>query len=949
MKYYLCRTLHPILMKKLSLILLCLLSNIAFGQFVENISFSELPQDFQLFPRDANRNAIISIKGTVLNRWKTISVVVFREGKLYTHQKVKTNSPTNNFVLNPTIKAEKAEYSIRIYAADSDKDSTLIIEKKNIIAGDFYVIYGDSNADTQGVITYYPTNKYIRTFGTYNHDIQTVGYLGKDTLWSANQNYFLPRVGAWGTYLQEIIASQYDIPVCIITGGGPGMYIDLLADRATNPFVTGGLYNTFAYRVKKSGLIDHIKGFFFWHGVYELFSKTDAVAYDKKLRKLMGFFQQDFPSTKQFYIFQSDMVRFSLTEAGADIRESERNMASLFPKTTPFATVGLKGSDGVHYSLEGYKKLAEEMLQMVEPQFYGKPQNLNAFSPNMQKVFFTDATHKTIKLIFQEGQNIVLGSDTTVKANGSNVNLTLKKYFYSNKNYSQNIDIQLITANGNTILLQSDNPINAKTISYLPPYHFQYASDFPVFVGPFIKNSLGERGLSFAGVKIQEPLEPINNIASKSSTTEIKLTWNKPNIPQNAQIILERKAEKETEFKKIIVLKNDVTEFQDSYLPNGTSFNYRLTILADSSESNYTKIVASTLLALKKPSVKTTILYNNKLQLDWVIPADAEKFQLLWKPALASQYTVLPVSNSSNNLIFDGLKSGEKYTFRIDAFRSPNETTSDSVGVTMPTLLAKPELSSTILFYNSLKISWKTIIGATSYILERKTGTEEYKQIASPDGKTSEWLEKDLKENTAYSYRLKAYGDKTESLESTISATTSSVLATPEITTDQITHESIRLKWKVIANATKYVLERQAAGEATFTKILETNALFEDLDIQLRSNQKYVYRLKAFSNVSESDFGIIEVKTLAILANQNEENDIFKVYPNPTKDKLSFSFSEPLSGDISMVDLLGRKFLEVKIMKQKSLTMDVSGLPKGIYLVLIKINESIFSRKIWVE
>lgn len=938
-------------MKKTFLISLCLLSNFAFSQFIENITFTELPQDFQLFPRDDNKNAIVPIKGTVLNRWKTISVLVFREGKIYAFQKTKINTSANNFTLNPIIRAEKAEYSIKIYASDSDKDSTFIIEKKNIVAGDFYVIYGDSNANTQNVVPvdYYSTNKYIRTFGRFNQDIQRE-YLAKDTTWSQNENYSFPKVGIWGTYLEEIIANRYDIPVCIITGGGPGMHIDLLSDRTSNPFVTGGLYNTFAYRVKKSGLIDHIKGFFFWHGVYELFSKTDAVAYDKKLRKLVGYFQQDFPNSKQFYIFQSDIVRFNLTEAGADIRESERNMASIFPKTTPYSAIGLKGSDGVHYSVEGYKKLAEEMLQILEPKFYGKQDNANNFSPNIQKIFYTDASHKTIKMVFQEGQNIILGNDTTVISNGNNLKLSLKKYFYADKNYSQNIDIQSIIVNGNTVLLQANNLINAKTLSYLPPYHVQYSSDFPIFVGPFLKNYLGERALAFAGVKIQEPIQPINNLASKSTITDIKLIWNKPNIPQNAQIILERKMEKEVDFKRIIVLKNDATDFQDSFLQSATSYTYRFKILADSSESDYAQIVASTLVALGKPSLKSTVLYNNKVQLDWTIPTGADKFQVSWKQASESQYTVFTLSNSNNNLIFDGLKAGEKYIFKINAFRnSTNETTSDSVNVTMPSLLAKPELSSTILFYNALKINWKIISGATSYILEKKMGTEDFKQIATIDGKATEWLEKDLKENTTYTYRLKAFGDKTESLENTISATTSSVLATPEITANFITHESVRLTWKVIPNATKYILERQAEGEATFTKILETTTLFEDIDVKLKSNQKYIYRLKAFSDVSESAYGSIEVKTLVILANQNEENGIFKVYPNPAKEQLSISFSEFFTGNISVMDLLGRDFSSVKVVKQKLVTIDVSNLQKGLYFLVLKGNESTFSSKILVE
>ena len=937
-------------MKKIVVILLSLLSNFAYGQFIENISFTEIPQDFQLFPRDVNSKAIISIKGTVLNRWKTVSVVVYREGKIYTYQKVKPNVAGNTFALNPSIKAEKAEYSIKIYASDNDKDSTFIIEKKNIVAGDFYVIYGDSNANTQNVVPvdYYSTNKYIRTFGRFNQELQRE-YLGKDTTWSQNENYLLPKVGIWGTYLEEIIANRYDIPVGIITGGGPGMNIDLLSDRTGNPFTTGGVYNTFAYRIKKSGLIDHIKGFFFWHGVFELFSKTDAVAYHNKLRKLMGFFQQDFPSTKQFYLFQSDMVRFNFTEAGSDIRESQRNMASIFPKTTSYATTGLKGADGVHYSVEGYKKLAEEMLQILEPQFYNKPQNLNVFSPNLRKIFYTDASHKSIKMVFQEGQNMVLDKDTAVISNGNNLNLSLKKYFFADKNYAQNIGIQSIINFENTVLLQANNSINAKTISYLPPYHTQYSPDFPVFVGPFIKNTLGQRGLSFAGVKIQEPVQIVSNITSKSAISDIKLTWNKPNIPSNSQIILERKADKETNFKKIITLKSDITDYQDLNLPSGTSFTYRFKILADSSESDYAQIVANTLMALGKPSLKTTILYNNKAQLDWTIPSGTEKFQVLWKVSSANQYVTISPINSTTSLIFEGLKPGEKYTFRIDAFRSSNEISSDSVSVIMPTLLAKPELSATVLFYNALKINWKAIIGANSYLLERKSGTDDFKPLATLDGKISEWLEKNLKENTAYIYRLKAFGDKTESLESIITTTTSSVLAMPEIMANQITHESVRLQWKVVPIATKYVLERQAEGEANFTKILESNSLLENIDTKLKSNQKYTYRLKAFSDVSESAFGVIEVKTLVILANQNEENAIFEVYPNPAEDKLIISFSEPFTGEISFVDLLGRSFKEVKIIKQKSISMDVSGFNKGVYFLILKTDDTILSRKILVK
>jgi hypothetical protein len=174
--------------------------------------FSQLPQDFQLYARNDNNIGIIPIAGTIQDKgWKTVSILVYRENKLSGYQKVKVqvNAQEDSFLTNPSIKSEKAEYNIFIYASKNDKDSTLITSRKSIVAGDFYVIYGDSNGNTQSVIDYYSTNKYIRTFGRYNQEAQN-DYLPKDTMWTINENYYLPKVGTWGTMLQELIADKYN-------------------------------------------------------------------------------------------------------------------------------------------------------------------------------------------------------------------------------------------------------------------------------------------------------------------------------------------------------------------------------------------------------------------------------------------------------------------------------------------------------------------------------------------------------------------------------------------------------------------------------------------------------------------------------------------------------------------------------------------------------------------
>ena len=916
--------------------------------------FSQIPQDFQLYARNENNIGTIPIVGIIQDKgWKTVSVLVYRDSKLFGYNKVKVqvNLQEDSFSANPTIKSEKSEYSISIYASKNDKDSVLVTSRKNIVAGDFYVIYGDSNGNTQNVIDYYPTNKYIRTFGRYNQDVQK-DYLPKDTSWSVNENYFIPRVGAWGTMLQELIVEKYNIPVCIITGGGPGMYLDLLMDRQEMGLTSGGVYNSFGYRIKKSGLINDIKGFFFWHGVYELFSKTNPVEYDVKLKKIMGYFQKDFPNVQQYIVFQSGIVRFGLNEnAGSSIRESQRSLAHLFPKVIPYAVEGLPGYEGVHYTKQGYANCASEMLNIIEPIFYAKFSNSNTLSPNPQKVFYTDNSHQSIKMVFQENQLIVLGNDTIIRSNGQNMTLSLKNNFFQDENFSKNIDIQEIISNKNTVILSTRVGYKAKKLSYLPSFHGAYAEDFPVFLGPYIKNNLQKRGMAFNAIKIQEPLLKPANLTANAMTGQIKLNWNLPQFPANAQVLIERKSGTENTYQVIKSYKSNITEFTDVALSSLTSYSYQLKVVSDSSESVYSQITLNTLESLAKPELSLTILYNNKIQLSWGTVIGAEKYLILKRLKNSNQYSeLLNLGNGTMKTLIDStLQPNQSYIYKIVTSRSPIEMSSDSIEVSTPALLTRPELSSTILFYNSSKISWKPVVGTISYQLERKTGIETYIKVATLDNRISEFIDRDLKENTSYTYRLKAFGDKTESLGSEISVLTLVVLATPELVQDYINYESVKLKWKAITSANKYILERQAQGETTSQKIFETDNLLEFVDLKLKENTVYSYRLKVTNAFSESQYAKIDIKTLAILSINLEESNLFKLFPNPTNEKLIILLSERISGNVSFIDLAGKTVFEQDLLNQKLVEINVSNFKKGIYLVLIKTNQELYSQKVIIE
>jgi hypothetical protein len=76
---------------------------------------------------------------------------------------------------------------------------------------------------------------------------------------------------------------------------------------------------------------------------------------------------------------------------------------------------------------------------------------------------------------------------------------------------------------------------------------------------------------------------------------------------------------------------------------------------------------------------------------------------------------------------------------------------------------------------------------------------------------------------------------------------------------------------------------------------------------------------------------------------------LFKIYPNPANQKLTILFNEAISGIVELIDLMGGRIFEQNLLKQKSVEMNVSNFKKGIYLVLIKTNQELYSQKVIIE
>ncbi|AEI51867.1 sialate O-acetylesterase [Runella slithyformis] len=591
-----------------------------FGQRFFSVLFTQLPKDNQLYARDDNDRATIPISGIIeLAGWSHFSAIVYRNSVRVDYRRVDIKYPrasVGSFEMSVNIKAELADYSIEVYAYPNKSDSVKIVGRNNIVAGDFYVIQGQSNA---AAVINYPnySNKYCRTIGRIPDNVPT--FKAADTLWR-EQEWVTPAVGYWGRELSKLIAEQHNIPVCIINGAIPGTTIEQHAGRNDdNPSDFNSIYGHLVYRVKISGAT-RIRAFIFYQGEEDALRQLSG--YTVKFDKLYKNWQIDFPMVDKFIVFQINILNVPFYEAGA-IRNFQRTAKTIYPKTDNFGTIGLPAPpDNVHYTAEGYILLAERLFKYLGSQFYGVKTNAPFRNPGLQKVFYTNTQKNAIKLVFDEGQSLVWGNDTTF-SNFPNQSVTvqLKNQFFLDGNESKPASIKSWTIDNHQLIINLNEASTAAKINYLPSFSKNS------YVGPYLKNRLGWGAFSFHEVSIKNSLEIQDLKISSASFDKIVLQW-KP-VTGAATLLIKRKkaGENSTVMKE---LKGDATTFEDISLATSTDYTYQIQAFSPESESPIYEastrtgsvVLSTTPITLSWQIYPT--LVQNELTIEFIKPTTGE-------------------------------------------------------------------------------------------------------------------------------------------------------------------------------------------------------------------------------------------------------------------------------------------------------------------------------------
>lgn len=451
------------------------------------VVFTARPVYMQLYPRKSDGKADVRISG--YTQRADISSLTFTKTRNHQDPEQKTVTVTKGVPFDVTfsIVAEKAEYSFE-YRINSETNQMLA---DSVVAGDVYMIAGQSNGAASGSGNPGVTNEYWRNFGCVQ---KTVAYNPADTLWGMSNSkgwgYGRMFYNGWSGYImQRNLLAEQDIPTAILNVaiGGSSLNQNLPNEENHEDLTT--FYGEGLYRMRKAGLANAVKAIVWVQGE----SDQNGLYEDYALRfdMLYKAYKQDYPNVERIYLSQIN-VGCGTSQYASEMREMQRMFGEIYEDITVITNIGITiRYDSCHYEDAGYDRLYTQFTRLIERDFYGKSFDKPLTSPAVQSVRWTDEQKKVIEIRFDQEMvwpGIMWGRD-------------MKDYFY-NEN-EQPIPMKsgkVDEADKHLVLLELEDGATRPTHLTYGPDNYVYSSTRgmdTLYVDPWLRNADGYAALTF--------------------------------------------------------------------------------------------------------------------------------------------------------------------------------------------------------------------------------------------------------------------------------------------------------------------------------------------------------------------------------------------------------------------------------------------------------------------
>ena len=335
-------------------------------------------------------------------------------------------------------------------------------------------------------------------------------------------------------------------------------------------------------------------------------------------------------------------------------------------------------------------------------------------------------------------------------------------------------------------------------------------------------------------------------------TNSLTLAWDK-NASAKGYIIEQYKGGKWTQVAK--TSSNTAVTYTVNGLAADTTYTFRIKAYVISGESEiyggYVKIAGKTRIP-NVASFKGRAVSQTAVKLDWSKNDKATGYVI--EQYKGGKWTALATTKNNTTLTFTvkGLAEGTTYSFRIKSFRKTGSTTdfSEYTAIKAATLLdGVSDLKVTSVTGSWITLEWAKNDKATGYAIEQYKGGKWTVIATTKNNTTLKFTVKGLKNDTTYSFRIRAY--KTAGASNVYSdyvriAGKTRIPNVAKFTGSAVSASAVKLDWSKNDKATGYVIEQYKGGKWTALATTKNNTTLTFTVKGLAKGTTYSFRIKSF-------------------------------------------------------------------------------------------------------
>lgn len=418
----------------MSTVLACLLSCTLLVSTL-HAQISVFPSDNQLYPRDLNTNrATVTVSGNVsqTSNYRQMRLYVYRDGNWINSYSFTLNyfNGTASYNFSVQIPAERNNYRFALYGATRWSENH-IRTANNVVAGDAYIIQGQSNAvanlrgsgnaaNNADDPSNSPNRNFVRVYGNGSTSLgyTKAWYVARGNVWYDVDGH----AGQWGVRMGSNLVGSTNVPIAIFNGGMPGEPLNYFQRNDANPASSNTNYGRLLQRIQEAGLRNNIRALFWYQGESDnqgFLSNTQLSTqqYKNGFTNLHQDWKSDYPGLNRFYIVQ---IRHGCNIASPDntlqVQEAQRQLDKESNEILTISsnnTSHLWENNGLgfcHYNfIDGYRNIGDWLSRLILRDLFQQSMSPAIEAPEPESASFSSFSStgvaNQIAIVLKDQQN----------------------------------------------------------------------------------------------------------------------------------------------------------------------------------------------------------------------------------------------------------------------------------------------------------------------------------------------------------------------------------------------------------------------------------------------------------------------------------------------------------------------------------------------------------------